>query len=43
MELKDLLKKYERKMLDYAKDLRFEEAALIRDKIDKLKINNLKG
>ncbi len=43
MELKDLLKKYERKMLNYAKDLRFEEAALIRDKIDKLKINNLKG
>ena len=43
MELKDLLKKYERKMLNYAKDLRFEDAALIRDKIDKIKMNNLKG
>ena len=37
VELKDLIKKFERKMLNYAKELKFENAALMRDKIDNLK------
>ena len=37
VELKDLIKKFERKMLNYAKELKFENAALMRDKIDDLK------
>ena len=37
IETKDLIKKFERKMLNYAKELKFEEAAFLRDKIDKLK------
>ena len=37
VELKDLIKKFERKMLNYAKELKFENAALMRNKIDNLK------
>ena len=37
VELKDLIKKFERKMLNYAKELKFENAALMRDKVDNLK------
>ena len=38
IELKEMIKKIERKMLNYAKELKFEEAALLRDYLDKLKI-----
>ena len=38
VELKDLTKKIERKMLNYAKELKFEEAALLRDQLDKIKL-----
>ena len=37
VELKDLIKKFERKMLNYAKELKFENAALMRNKVDNLK------
>ena len=37
IELKDLIKKLERKMLNYAKELKFENAAFTRDKINKMK------
>ena len=37
IESKDIAKKIERKMLNYAKELRFEEAALLRDQLDKIK------
>ena len=37
IELKDKLKEIERKMLNYAKDLQFEKAALLRDQLEKLK------
>ena len=37
VELKDLIKKFERKMLNYAKELKFENAALMRDKVDNFK------
>ena len=37
VELKDLIKKFERKMLNYAKELKFENAALMRDEVDNLK------
>ena len=37
IELKDLIKKLERKMLNYAKELKFENAGLARDKISKMK------
>ena len=37
-EAKDLAKKIERKMLNYAKDLKFEEAAILRDQLDQLKL-----
>ena len=37
IESKDIAKKIERKMLNYAKELRFEEAALLRDQLDKMK------
>jgi len=33
LELKDIMKKIKRKMLNYAKDLKFEEAALMRNKL----------
>ena len=39
MEAKDLAKNIERKMLNYAKDLKFEEAAILRDQLDQLKLN----
>jgi len=38
IELKDLTKKIERKMLNYAKELKFEEAALLRDQLDQIKV-----
>ena len=37
IELKDKVKEIERKMLNYAKDLQFEKAALLRDQLEKLK------
>ena len=37
-EAKDLAEKIERKMLNYAKDLKFEEAAILRDQLDQLKL-----
>ena len=37
IELKEKIKKIERKMLNYAKELKFEEAALLRDYLDKIK------
>ena len=33
------MKKIERKMLNYAKELQFEKAALLRDQLEKLKNN----
>ena len=33
LELKDIMKKIKRKMLNYAKELKFEEAALMRNKL----------
>jgi len=39
IETKEMLKKIERKMLNYAKELKFEEAAILRDQLDKLKID----
>ena len=38
IEFQDQVKKIERKMLNYAKELKFEEAALLRDHLDKIKI-----
>ena len=37
IELKDKVKEIERKMLNYAKELQFEKAALLRDQLEKLK------
>ena len=37
IEFEDKVKKIERKMLNYAKELKFEEAAILRDHLDKLK------
>ena len=37
VEWKDKVKEIERKMLNYAKELQFEKAALLRDQLDKLK------
>ena len=37
VELKEKVKKIERKMLNYAKELKFEEAALLRDYLNKVK------
>ena len=42
LEFKEMIKKIERKMLNYAKELRFEEAALLRDYLDKIKIEEKK-
>ncbi len=42
LEFKEMIKKIERKMLNYAKELRFEEAALLRDHLDKIKIEEKK-
>ena len=39
IESEDIIKKIERKMLDYAKDLKFEQAALLRDKLNKIKLD----
>ena len=39
VEWKDKVKEIERKMLNYAKELQFEKAALLRDQLDKLKKN----
>jgi excinuclease ABC subunit B len=39
IELKDKIKEIERKMLNYAKELQFEKAALLRDQLEKLKNN----
>ena len=39
IELKEMIKKIERKMLNYAKDLKFEQAALLRDKLNKIKLD----
>ena len=38
IEIKDLAEKIERKMLNYARELKFEEAALLRDQLDQLKL-----
>ena len=38
LEAKDLAQNIERKMLNYAKDLKFEEAAILRDQLDQLKL-----
>ena len=35
IELKDKVKEIKRKMLNYAKDLQFEKAALLRDQLEK--------
>ncbi len=40
IEFEDKVKKIERKMLNYAKELKFEEAAILRDHLDKLKEKN---
>jgi len=40
IEFEDKVKKIERKMLNYAKELKFEEAAILRDYLDKLKEKN---
>jgi excinuclease ABC subunit B len=37
LEKKQMIKKIERKMLNYAKDFQFEKAAILRDKIAKIK------
>ena len=37
IEWKDKVKEIERKMLNYAKELQFEKAALLRDQLEKLK------
>ena len=37
MESKEIIKNIERKMLNYAKELQFEKAALLRDQIEKIK------
>ena len=42
LEFKEMIKKIERKMLNYAKELKFEEAALLRDYLDKIKIEEEK-
>jgi excinuclease ABC subunit B len=39
IELKDKVEEIERRMLNYAKELQFEKAALLRDQLDKLKNN----
>ena len=39
IETKEMIRKIERKMLNYAKELKFEEAAILRDQLDKLKID----
>jgi len=39
VEWKDKVKEIERKMLNYAKELQFEKAALLRDQLEKLKNN----
>ena len=39
IETKDLVKKIRKKMLNYAKELKFEEAALLRDQLEKLELN----
>ena len=36
IETKDLIKEIKRKMLNYAKDLKFEEASILRDKLYEL-------
>ena len=37
IELKDMIKQLERKMLKYARNLQFEDAAILRDQIDQVK------
>ena len=37
IEQKEKMEEIKRKMLNYAKDLQFEKAALFRDKLEKLK------
>ena len=37
LELKEMIKNIERKMLNYAKEFQFEKAALLRDQLTKLK------
>ena len=39
LELKDKVKEIERKMLNYAKELQFEKAALLRNQLEKIKKN----
>tara|TARA_Y100000590_G_C15369626_1_gene882006 strand:- start:226 stop:813 length:588 start_codon:yes stop_codon:yes gene_type:complete len=39
LELKDKAKEIERKMLNYAKELQFEKAALLRNQLEKIKKN----
>ena len=39
IETEDLVKKIRKKMLNYAKELKFEEAALLRDQLGKLELN----
>ena len=38
IESKEITKKIERKMLNYARALKFEEAAILRDQLDKIKL-----
>ena len=42
IENKEMIKDIERKMLNYAKELQFEKAALLRDQIEKIKNNQAK-
>ena len=37
VENKEMIKNIERKMLNYAKNLQFEKAALLRDQLEKIK------
>ena len=43
IELKDLIKKIRRRMLNYAKELKFEEASIMRDKLQELESKVLNG
>ena len=36
LEQKELIKEIEKKMLNYAKELQFEKAALLRDQLEKI-------
>ena len=40
IESNEMIKDLEKKMLNYAKELQFEKAALLRDQLEKIKVNN---